>query len=59
MKQQFPSRHDAHKVPFDSLYQAVKAQRLPVREWPEFILRELRLNAKQWVDPSRLERLKK
>lgn len=46
MKQQFPSRHDAHKVPFDSLYQAVKAQRLPVREWPEFILRELRHNAK-------------
>ena len=46
MKQHFPSTHDAHKVPFDSLYEAAKIKRLKVRDWPEFILGELKVNPK-------------
>ncbi len=46
MKQHFPSHHEAHKVPFDALYEAAKIKKLTVKEWPEFILGELKVNAK-------------
>lgn len=57
MKQHFPSHHDAHKVPFDTLFEAAKIKKLAPKDWAEFILGELKVNSRQWMDASRIEKL--